>query len=149
MKFPVRSLTHVCQLSILVGFMFFALLMIWSTSAYSNSLDKSVDEKTISDLITECNAIEDNDPVAAITIGNDILSRIDKDNNGLEYGQALGCVGWANLVQNKLAEARLYALEIELIVMDLGEASEDSISLIRRAGVIFHRMGDRISASEN
>lgn len=109
----------------------------------------SPSQNPVSDLIAECKQLEDQDPTAAINLANNLLLKSVPQKDVINYGHVLGCMGWAYVTLNNLTEARTKALDIEQLVVGLDTVSIDSIQLIRRAGGIFHRMGDRVSASEN
>lgn len=154
MKLALKSLNDSCSKLNSVGVIFFLFLItvmpILPIFADSNLPNKhSVGQKKVGELITACNQLEDKDPAAAIKLGIDLLSELDKEEKNIDVGHVLGCLGWAYMNQNNLKEARTKALEIEHILLDLSVISADSIQLARRAGGIFHLMGDRISASEN
>ena len=135
---------------ILFGSLLLLLFTISPVSANPNeAVDSLSDSEFISDSIAECKQLEDQDPAAAITLANKLLSKLDRQLHTINYGHVLGCLGWAYTTQNELTSARSTALDIEQLVAELAVASVDSIQLARRAGGIFHRMGDRVSASEN
>ena len=108
-----------------------------------------IGESSIKELISECNRLEDTDPEAALKLGAQLLSQLDSEKDPINYAFVSGCMGWAYINKNELKEARKKALVMEQVLINLKEFTEDSIRLARRAGGIYHLMGDRISASEN
>ena len=104
--------------------------------------------QNISEQLDTCRQLEDDDPSAAIELATTLISSINRSQQAISYGQALGCLGWSLAASDQLAAARQRAIELEQLSSQL-PSSEDSIGLIRRAGSIFHRLGDRISAAKN
>ncbi len=117
-------------------------LLLWVLPSAANPLN-------VAESIAECKQLEDRDPAAAIVLGKDLLAKIDRQKEPFHFGHVLGCLGWSYASLNDQEAARTAALDAEQLVVDLGEASIDSIQIGRRAGSIFHRLGDRISAVEN
>ncbi len=102
----------------------------------------------IAEQIEQCNALEDNKPNEAIALAEQLLESMTALNTTPQYGQILGCLGWAMAVIDSTEEARKRAFQLEKLALNLPESIQ-SIKLLRRAGGIYHRVGDRISATEN
>lgn len=98
--------------------------------------------------IAECRVLEDQDPEAAVALALQLLKQIDRKLYPLDYGQVLGCLGWSYASQDQQEAAKLQAIQLEHLSQNLA-VNEDSIHLARRAGSIYHRLGDRVSALEN
>lgn len=99
-------------------------------------------------LIEQCQQQEDNDPAAAIQLAEQAMSMLNADTQPIPYGQALGCLGWAQASSDLTDAARASAYELENLAMNMPDSLQ-SVKLQRRAGSVFHRIGDRISAAEN
>ncbi len=102
----------------------------------------------VQDQIDACQKLEDDQPQAAIELANQLLAEINRELEPLNYAQALGCLGWSHVTNNQPDLARIQANNIERLVLSLNPSAQ-SIKMLRRAGGIFHRIGDRISAAEN
>ena len=153
MKPSIMKVKHFKKKPAFKMVLFGLLLLVSGISSGQTNTDLqdigTTSQKSTSDLIAECKQLEDQDPAAAIKLANDLLSKLALQEDAINYGHVLGCMGWAYVTLNNLTEARAKALDIEQLVAGLDATSIDSIQLVRRAGGIFHRMGDRISASEN
>lgn len=125
-----------------------ALLAVQTVQANNQNSNTASNESDISASIAECNQLEDQDPEAAITLALQLLTQIDRKLNPINYGQVLGCLGWSYASQDQHDAAKLQAIQLEHLAQNL-EANEDSVHLARRAGSIYHRLGDRVSALEN
>lgn len=98
--------------------------------------------------IDQCNSLEDDNPSQAIELADKLIFTLNKFNSPIDYGYLLGCMGWAYAVSDQAEQSRETVYELEKIVISLDE-SEHSVKLLRRAGSIYHRIGDRFSATEN
>lgn len=126
------------------------LLVTWPVLADSDEVSgNTVEPNAFKNQIEKCQKLEDSQPKAAINLAQELLAQINPDEDLVKYGHILGCMAWAHVTQNKLVEARSQALAIEQLVAKLDTVSIDLVQLTRRAGGIFHRLGDRVSASEN
>ncbi len=101
----------------------------------------------VQDPIDACQKLEDDQPQAAIELANRLLAEISRELEPLKYAQLLGCLGWSHVSNNQPELARIQANNLERLVLSLNPSAQ-SIKLLRRAGGIFHRLGDRISAAE-
>ena len=99
-------------------------------------------------LIEQCQSQEDNDPALAIKLAEQAISLLNTEAQPIPYGQALGCLGWAQASSDLTDAARASAYELENLALNLPDSLQ-SVKLQRRAGSVFHRIGDRISAAEN
>ncbi len=97
--------------------------------------------------LKQCQALEDDDPAAAVALAQKLISELDVSHDPVPYGHALGCLGWghATLGENDLAQKQAGTLEILAAGLPV---NADSVTLMRRAGSIYHRIGNRISATE-
>ncbi len=105
-------------------------------------------EPSISQLIEQCQSLEDDKPKEAVNLAKSIIEKIDKLNNPVNYGLALGCMGWSYAVLDQFDQSRQSAFQLEKLASGLNE-TDHRVNLQRRAGSIFHRLGDRINATEN
>ncbi|MEZ5470221.1 MAG: tetratricopeptide repeat-containing diguanylate cyclase [Marinicella sp.] len=103
---------------------------------------------SIADLIQQCQSLEDDKPQEAIEIAKSVIEKIDQSNNPVAYGQALGCIGWSYAALDQFDQSRQKAFQLEKLASGLNESAH-RVTLQRRAGSIFHRLGDRINATEN
>ena len=108
----------------------------------------SVSAQAYSDELERCRTLEDDDPSAAVELATTLLQQIDKQSQAHAYAQALGCLGWSLAATDQLDAARQRTNELESLSEQLSP-SQETIQAIRRAGSIFHRLGDRIAATEN
>ncbi|WP_395376813.1 diguanylate cyclase domain-containing protein [Marinicella sp. W31] len=104
--------------------------------------------QNITEQLDQCRQLEDDDPTAAIALATTLINTINQSDQVINYGHALGCLGWSLAATDQLEAARQRAIELEQLGKQL-PSNIESISLIRRAGSIFHRLGDRISATKN
>ncbi len=104
--------------------------------------------KNLPEQIEQCAAMEDNQPNEAIKLAEQLLQALVEQRSSIQYGQVLGCMGWAMAVSDDSEAARDRAYQLENLALNLTESLQ-SIKLLRRAGGIYHRIGDRISAAEN
>lgn len=121
---------------------FFLLFFILATGQTIAEDTSSYESK-----IEHCKSLEDS-PVDAIKYANTIIKNLDKNKSPAIYVQFLACLGWALVNDNQLDRSRELAIELEQISINLSDSKEKAQSL-RVAGSIFHRLGNRISASEN
>ena len=105
-------------------------------------------ETSFNQAIDQCKSLEDDNPTQAIALAEKTISTINKYNNPIDYGDFLGCMGWAYAVSDQLVKAKDSVYQLEKIAVSLDESAY-SIKLLRRAGSIYHRIGDRFSATEN
>lgn len=96
--------------------------------------------------IVSCAALEDDRPVEAIALASSILEAMDVEQDPVRYGRLLGCMGWAMATQNDVEGALEQARQLEVLGQEQ-PVNSDSVYLLRRAGSIYHRLGNRISAS--
>jgi diguanylate cyclase (GGDEF)-like protein len=122
--------------------------LIMTLIMFSGQLLANQQELPVSELIEKCQSLEDDKPQDAIKTAVQVINKINKLNSPINYGHALGCMGWSYAVLDQLEKSREVAYELEKLAIGLNE-SEHSITLLRRAGSVFHRVGDRVSASEN
>ncbi|WP_223787252.1 tetratricopeptide repeat-containing diguanylate cyclase [Marinicella meishanensis] len=108
----------------------------------------AADPTTPAALIEQCQAQEDNDPTAAMDLAQQVMSMIQAETQPIQYGQALGCLGWAQASSDLTEAARASAYALENLALNLPDSLQ-GVKLQRRAGSVFHRIGDRISAAEN
>ncbi len=124
---------------------FFLLCALGSCLLWS---DAGAIQASIQAQIDECQKLEDDQPKAAIDLANQLLTAISRELEPLAYAQVLGCLGWSHATNNQPDLARIQANNLERLAGSLN-LSAQSIKMLRRAGGIFHRIGDRISAAEN
>lgn len=122
--------------------------LIMTLIMFSGQLLANQQELSVSELIEKCQSLEDDNPDEAIKVAQQVISKISKLNNPINYGHALGCIGWSYVVLDQLDQSRKVAYELEKLAVGLNE-SKHSVTLLRRAGSVYHRLGDRVSASEN
>lgn len=109
---------------------------------------QAADDSSVTQLLEQCQSLEDSQPQQAIELAQTIIDQIDPLNNPINYGLTLGCLGWSYAVLEQFDESRQTAVKLEKLAHGLNE-TEYKVNLQRRAGSIFHRLGDRIDATEN
>ncbi|KAA3649076.1 MAG: diguanylate cyclase [Proteobacteria bacterium] len=98
--------------------------------------------------LSECRSLEDDDPQQAIDLAQMALAELSQENQTVLYGHFLGCAAWAYVKNNQTQTALRTVLDLERLIGRLAD-SEEKITLLRRAGGVFHQMGYRIAAVNN
>ncbi len=112
------------------------------------SLNAQQQDAPIEDKIEQCRSLEDDDPEQAIALAKTSIATLNKFNSPVDYGLFLGCMGWAYAVSDQIENSRETVYLLEKIAVSLNE-TEHSVKLLRRVGSIYHRIGDRFSATES
>lgn len=99
---------------------------------------------TSAERIAACTEIEETDPARAIALADSVLGEALAVGSA-QRAEALSCRGWARAALNRREDAWRDAHDLRLLVPSLAVAS-DRVRLLRRAGAILHRGGDRIGA---
>jgi diguanylate cyclase (GGDEF)-like protein len=129
--------THLTQLSLI-------LLAMLSCSV----IQAQTGLPALDEVVEECQSLEDDQPEQAINMADDWLTQINRQVNPVAYGRMLSCKGWAHAVLDEEEPAKSAAYELENLAENLNE-SRSQVNLLRRAGSIFHRTGNRIGAADN
>ncbi|MEM9305067.1 MAG: tetratricopeptide repeat-containing diguanylate cyclase [Pseudomonadota bacterium] len=117
-----------------------ALLLLLITAA---ALAAPFDEE-----LERCRAIEDDQPAEAIRLGGEIVAAAQAAGAFEAAVAARGCLGWGQALTGKGATARATAMTmVEIVEGDLPPTAA-SVDLLRRAGAILHRIGDRLAATD-
>ncbi|MFC3192978.1 diguanylate cyclase domain-containing protein [Marinicella sediminis] len=98
--------------------------------------------------IEQCQSLEDDHPERAISLAEQWLNTISQISDPVSYGRFLSCQGWAYAVLEQGDMAKAVAYQLERLSARLND-SKASVNLLRRAGSIFHRTGNRIGAADN
>ena len=98
--------------------------------------------------IEQCQSLEDDQPEQAISLASEWLATINSQSDPVSFGRFLSCQGWAYAVLDQVDAAKTAALALERLASGLN-ASKASVNLLRRAGSIFHRTGNRMGAADN
>ncbi|MBX3691238.1 GGDEF domain-containing protein [Dokdonella sp.] len=123
----------------MVFFLLFALSSALADDAIDAVVGTPVDAR-----VAACTAIEETDPSRAIALADRVLGETPAPEGALR-AEALSCRGWAHAALNQRDDAQRDAHELRALVPAL-EVAADRVRLLRRAGVVLHRSGDRLGA---
>jgi diguanylate cyclase (GGDEF)-like protein len=115
--------------------------------AWVNLAGAQHNEINIKQQIEQCNTLEDDKPNEAINLADQLLKSLNKFEQPIEFGELLGCKGWAFAVSEQIVEARKIARELAELANSLIPSAK-SVQVLRKAGSVYHRIGDRVSAAE-
>ncbi|MDJ1139868.1 tetratricopeptide repeat-containing diguanylate cyclase [Marinicella marina] len=105
------------------------------------------DQGSVSFEREQCTALEDDKPADAIALAQQQLESLDQRIKPIDYAHFLGCMGWAYAATDSIQAAKKTAFDLFTLISQQPKSTE-SIKLTRRAGAIYHRIGERISAVE-
>ena len=124
------------------------LLLLSGQNLYAQGDQTTAVGDVIEESIQQCSQLEDQKPNEAVTLGLSLLNQLDRQQQAVQYGKVLGCLGWSYASLDQTENARIQAIQLEQLASQI-PPSDGSVLLFRRAGSVFHRIGDRVSASDN
>lgn len=119
------------------------LFWMWPFAATADDASAPRPPLTAQERLDACAEVEDAEPERAVALADSVLAEV-----GISVSmraRALGCRGWAHVGQGRSEDSRRDAADLLILVKELAPGSE-RIGLLRRAGGILHRSGDRIGA---
>jgi len=123
--------------------LFLCVFILFSLFEVAPAAQTDLDNK-----IQQCQSLADDKPVEAIELAEQLIETLDVEKNKLDLAEILGCMGWALAVSDQVELAKIKAYELEQILKNVNDSAR-RIRLLRRAGGIYHRIGDRFTATEN
>ncbi len=120
-----------------------ALMAVWSLSSAAQAQDTRP-PLTAQERLLACEQAEDGSPERALALADSVLAESMSVPAAMR-GTALGCRGWALIGLGRTQDARNDAAELQALVQTLPSGPQ-RLTLLRRAGGILHRSGDRIGA---
>jgi len=124
------------------------LMLLSGQCLYAQDMQAAAANEVTEESIQQCSQLEDQKPNEAVALGLSLLNQLDRQLQPVQYGKVLGCLGWSYASLDQMENARIQAIQLEQLALQM-PPSDDSVLLSRRAGSVFHRIGDRVSASDN
>lgn len=136
---PIRYLFLPIHLRVFFSILILSLLTCpstWVLAQENNSV------------VTQCQDLEDDDAAEAISLAEQALTNSEVLLSAEDRYRLLGCQGWAHALLGNTAKASRIAHEIGHGVVNHSMSDVMKTDLLRRAGSVLHRAGDRKAATD-
>ena len=120
------------------------ILALLATNAGANAPDEAALPVTIDERNAACVQTEDSDSERSVALAQSVLDQ-GATLSAKQRAEALGCRGWSQAALARKDDARRDAHALHELVRNF-DAGAERVRLIRRAGSILHRSGDRVGA---